>query len=83
MKASGEELKKATDNFLDKIDQTAAGNVEGSDQLNAAYADFSQKENDFFSAAKKYISSFQNTDLVSQKIDTDLTVLRKVKFSVK
>ena len=83
VQASGNDLKTATDNFLDTIDQTAAGKVEGSDQLNTAYADFSQKENDFFSAAKKYISSFQNTDLVGQKIDTDLLVLRKVKFSIK
>jgi hypothetical protein len=83
VKTSGNDLKTATDSFLDTIDQTAAGKVEGSDQLNAAYADFSQKENDFFNAAKKYINSFQNTDLIGQKIDTDLMVLRKVKFSVK
>jgi hypothetical protein len=83
VKTSGNELKAATDNFLETIDQTAAGKLDGSDQLNAAYADFSQKENDFFSAAKKYINSFQNTDLIGQKIDTDLLVLRKVKFSIK
>jgi hypothetical protein len=83
VKASGGDLKTATDNFLDTIDQTAAGKLEGSDQLNAAYAEFSQKENDFFSAAKKYINSFQNTDLVGQKIDTDLLILRKVKFSIR
>lgn len=83
VKASGGDLKTATDIFLDTIGQTAAGKVEGSDQLNAAYADFSQKENDFFSAAKKYMNSFQNTDLIGQKIDTDLLVLRKVKFSIK
>jgi hypothetical protein len=83
VKVPGGDLKTATDNFLETIDQTAAGKVEGSDQLNTAYADFSQKENDFFSAAKKYISSFQNTDLIGQKIDADLLVLRKVKFSIK
>jgi len=83
VRVSGGDLKTATDNFLETIDQTAAGKVEGSDQLNTAYADFSQKENDFFSAAKKYINSFQNTDLIGQKIDTDLMVLRKVKFSIK
>jgi hypothetical protein len=85
VKVSGDDLKIATDNFLETIDQSAAGKVEANDQLNTAYADFSQKENDFWAARKKLAiySNVQSMDLLRSKIDTDLLVLRKVKFSIK
>jgi hypothetical protein len=83
LKDSGSELKMATENYLDQFDQYAAGQVENHDQLNAGYDVFSEKLNDFLLSKKNYFDSFQDTDQLSQKIDTDLIVLRKVKFSVK
>lgn len=83
LKNSGNELKTAMDNFLEAIDETAAGKVEGNDRLNTSYADFSQKENDFFSGEKKYVDSFQDTGLIENQIDNELLVLERVRFSIK
>jgi hypothetical protein len=83
MKNSGSALKLATKNYLDQFDQYADGNVDSHDQLNESYDAFSEKLNDFLLAKKNYFNSFQETDQLSQKIDTDLMILRKVKFSVK
>jgi len=83
MKDSGDALKSATDAFLAAMEQTAAGSVDGNDALNASYANFSQKENEFFSGAKKYISLLENLDPLQKKIDSDLLVLQRVRFSVK
>lgn len=80
---SGISLKSATDEFLAAMEQSATGSVDGNDALNASYANFSQKENEFFSAAKKYISLFGNLDSLRNKIDNDLLILEKVKFSLK
>ncbi|MFH0929660.1 MAG: hypothetical protein V1814_00215 [Candidatus Moraniibacteriota bacterium] len=81
----GVELKTAIYNYLDTLDQYAAGKIEGHNQLNASYMDFSQKENDFREARKNlavYVN-IKNLDSLGNKIDSDLMVLRKVKFSIK
>ena len=83
VKDSGISLKSATDAFLAAMEQSATGSVDGNEALNASYANFSQKENEFFSAAKKYISLFQNLDSSQNKIDNDLLILEKVRFSLK
>jgi len=83
MRNSGNELKVATENYLDQFDQFATGKVEAHDQLNASYDEFSLKTNDFLVAKKKYFDSFENMDAVAEKIDGELLALKKVKFSVK
>jgi hypothetical protein len=85
MKNSGIDLKKATYNYLDAFDQYASGKVDSHDQLDASYADFSQKEKDFWEARKNLavLSNAQKVNLLGSKIDADLMVLKKVKFSIK
>jgi hypothetical protein len=83
VKGSGNSLKIATDDFLVAMEQSATGSVDGNEALNASYANFSQKENEFFSATKKYISMFGSLDSMRSKIDNDLLILEKVRFSLK
>ena len=85
MKNSGIDLKTATYNYLDAFDQYAGGKVDSHDQLDASYVDFSQKEKDFWEARKNLavLSSAQQISILGSKIDNDLMVLRKVKFSIK
>lgn len=83
MKTYGNSLKAATDDFLAAMEQSAKGSVDGNDALNASYENFSQKENDFFSGAKKYISMLENLNALRSKIDNGLLILEKVQFSLK
>lgn len=83
MKGSGAALADATDNFLEIMEKTAGGEIESSDRLNESYAEFSRKESEFFSGAKKYIDSLEDLKPTGRKIDNDLMILRGVKFSVK
>ncbi|MCX6762526.1 MAG: hypothetical protein NT093_01960 [Candidatus Moranbacteria bacterium] len=85
MKNSGIDLKGSVDNYLEALDQYAAGKAENHDQLNSSYADFSQKEKDFWEARKNLtvLSNAQKISILGSKIDSDLMVLRKVKFSIK
>jgi len=82
-RSAGDGLKKAMDGFLEAIDQFAAGEVEENDRLNSAYADFSKKGDDFFSAAKKYAGSLRDMEKTGKKIDKELMILERIKFSVK
>jgi hypothetical protein len=81
--ASGSGLKSATDNFFETMEQTVSGKIDTSDQLNASYADFSREENQFFVEAKKYIDSFPDLSPLAKKIDAELSILGKVKFSLR
>ena len=85
IKDSGIELKKSVNAYLEALDQYASGKVENHDQLNASYADFSQKQNDFWGARKKLAiyANIKNLDSLGKKIDSDLLVLQRVRFSVK
>ena len=85
IKDSGIELKKSVNNYLEALDQYASGKVENHDQLNSSYADFSQKQNDFWGARKNLAiyTNIKNMDSLGKKIDSDLLVLQRVRFSVK
>jgi hypothetical protein len=85
IKNSGIELKTSVYNYLDALDQYAAGNVGDRSQLDSSYSDFSQKESNFWDAKKKLAiySNVQSMNILNSKIDNDLLVLRKVKFSIK
>jgi len=85
MKNSGIDLKTATYNYLDAFDQYASGKVDSHDQLDASYADFSQKEKYFWEARKNLsvLANAQKIKILGSKIEADLMVLRKVKFSIK
>ncbi len=85
MRDQGTSLKSATDSFLAAMEQAATGNIDGDEALNASYADFSQKENDFWEARKNLaiFANVKNLDSFGNKIDSDLLVLQRVRFSVK
>jgi len=83
MRSSGNELKVAVENYLDQFDQYANGKVDNHDQLNESYANFSDKVNEFLVAKRDYFDTFEDLDSLSQKIDEDLMVLERVRFSVK
>lgn len=85
IKDSGIELKGSVDNYLEALDQYAAGKAENHDQLNASYADFAQKQNNFWEARKNLAvyANIKSLNLLGNKIDNDLMVLQGVRFSVK
>ena len=85
IRSAGFDLKTAAYNYLDALDQYAGGNVDDRSQLDASYAEFSQKENNFWDARKKLAiySNMQRMNILDSKIDTDLLILKKVKFSIK
>jgi len=84
-KDSGAGLKTAVNNYLDVLGQYAEGKAEGHDQLDASYADFAEKQNDFWEARKHLAiyTNIQSLDALGNKIDGELAVLGKVRFSIK
>jgi len=85
IKDTGVDLKKSLDNYLEVLDQYAAGKIDNINQLNSNYDDFSQKQNDFWSARKKLAiyANMEKLNLLGNKIDNDLLILEKVQFSLK
>jgi hypothetical protein len=69
--------------FLIKMEDVAMLKSENTADLDASYGDFSQKEDEFFSAAKKYIDGMENLDIAESRIKIDLERLGKIKFSLK
>lgn len=85
IKSSGTGLKSAVNSYLEALDQFASGKAENHDELNASYENFSQKQNNFWEARKNlpiYANS-QKLKLLGDKIDSELMVLSRVRFSVK
>ncbi len=82
-RSAGDSLKRAMDDFLEALDQFAAGKTEENERLNSTYADFSKKGDDFFSAAKKYAGSLRDMEIAGKKINEELMILERIKFSVK
>lgn len=85
IKDSGAGLKTAVNNYLDALDQYAEGKADSRDQLDASYADFSQKQNEFWEARKHLAiyANVQSLDTRGNKIDSDLLVLERIRFSIK
>lgn len=83
LQANAQNLKESMGIFLVKMEDMAALKSENSAELDASYGDFSQKENEFFSAAKNYIDRMENLDIMEERINNDLERLSKIKFSLK
>ena len=83
LEASAQGLKDSMNVFLVRMEETAMLKSENTAELDASYNDFSQKEDEFFGSAKKYIDGMENLDGIERKIKSDLERLGKVKFSLK
>ena len=83
VRESARNLKESMDMFLLKLEEVASLASQNTAQLDAAYADFSRKEEEFFSAGKKHIDGMENLDIMENRISSDLERLSKVKFSLK
>jgi len=65
------------------MEETAALKSENTSELDASYNNFSQKEDEFFSAAKKYIDGMEDLNIIEEKINLDIERLGKIKFSLR
>ncbi|MFA5925539.1 MAG: hypothetical protein WC831_01265 [Parcubacteria group bacterium] len=83
IKASGQALKDAMDNFLAEMENFASGASDNFDQLNASYNEFSAKENDFFSRSRDYINSLEDLSLLKGKINMEIAGLKGIYFKIK
>lgn len=84
--ASGNELKAELESFFEMMQNRIDGKIGTGEQANLLSVNssqFSQRESNFISDIKKYDASFQDLDALQKKINNDLLVLAKVKFSVK
>jgi hypothetical protein len=83
VKADGQSLKTATDNFLAEMETVAGGAVDNSEQLNAAYTEFSAKVDEFSSSSRDFINSIDDLKPLQDKIRADLMGIQKIYFKVK
>lgn len=83
LETNAQNLKDSMNAFLVKLEETAALKSENTAALDASYNDFSQKEDEFFGNAKKYIDGMENLDIIEGKIKSDIERLGKIKFSLK
>ncbi|PIU77694.1 MAG: hypothetical protein COZ28_00725 [Candidatus Moranbacteria bacterium CG_4_10_14_3_um_filter_44_15] len=83
LRPSAQNLKEAMNNFLARMEETAALKSENTSELDASYNNFSQKEDEFFSAAKKYIDGMEDLNIIEEKINLDIERLGKIKFSLR
>ncbi|MDD5489838.1 MAG: hypothetical protein PHP25_04125 [Candidatus Moranbacteria bacterium] len=83
LQASAQNLKDSMNAFLEKMDNIASLKSDNMAELDAGYNDFSQKEDEFFVNAKKYIDGMENLDILENRINIDLERLGKIKFSLK
>ena len=82
LEASAQGLKDSMNAFLVKMEEMAALKSENAAELDASYNDFSQKEDEFFGSAKKYIDRMENLDIMESRINSDIERLSKIKFSL-
>lgn len=83
LEVSAQNLKDSMNAFLVKMEDMANLKSQNPGELDASYNDFSQKEDEFFGSAKKYIDGMENLDTIENKINSDLERLSKIKFSLK
>jgi hypothetical protein len=83
LQSNGQALKEATDNFLAEMDKVASGASENSDQLNAAYTEFSTKVDEFSASSRNFINSAENLVPLQNKIRMDLAGIEKIYFKIK
>lgn len=83
LQLDAQNLKDSMNSFLLGIEDFAALRSEDTTALDASYQDFSQKEDAFFVAGKKYIAGMENLGIMEGGIDAEIEQLRKIKFSLK
>jgi hypothetical protein len=82
IEANGQALKEATNNFLAEMERVAGGATENSDRLNAAYAEFSTKVDEFSASSRGFIGSAEDLTPLQNKIRADLAGLQKIYFKI-
>lgn len=83
LQVDAQNLKDSMNSFLLKMEEMATLKSENSVALDESYDDFSQKEDIFFAASKKYIDGMENLDIMKERINAEIERLGKVKFSLK
>lgn len=83
LQSSAQSLKDSMNAFLVKMEDMAMLKLENTAELDASYNDFSQKEDEFFGGAKKYIDGMEDLSIIENRINSDLERLNKIKFSLR
>ena len=83
LQASAQGLKDSMNAFLVKMEDVANLKSDNMADLDSGYSDFSQKEDEFFGGAKKYIDGMEDLSIIEKRINSDLERLSKIKFSLK
>ncbi|OGI26452.1 MAG: hypothetical protein A3J76_00665 [Candidatus Moranbacteria bacterium RBG_13_45_13] len=83
IEVNGKNLKYSMDAFLVKMEEMASLKSQDSAQLDAAYADFSKNEEEFFTVSKKHIDDMENLGIIEKKIDSEIMRLGEIRFSLK
>ena len=83
LQSSAQNLKESMSTFLAKMEEVAELKSENTSELDASYGDFSQKEDEFFTSAKKYIDGMEDLNIIEGRISADIERLGKVKFSLR
>ncbi|MDI6778287.1 MAG: hypothetical protein QMD77_03775 [Patescibacteria group bacterium] len=83
LQTNAQNLKDSMNTFLVKMEDVATLKSENTAALDESYNDFSQKEDEFFSAGKKYIDGMEDLDIIEGKIKSEIERLGRVRFSLK
>lgn len=83
IRESAQDLKDSMSVFLSKLEEMVVLASQDTAQLDAAYADFSKREDEFFSVAKRHIGEMEDLSVIENKMSADIERLRKVKFSLR
>ncbi len=82
LKTDARNLNDSMNNFLSKMEKTAALKTTSGEELNEAYQDFSAKESKFFESSEAYVMRMEDLNDLEKRIDSEITRLRMVKFSL-
>jgi hypothetical protein len=83
IQASAESLKQSTVSFLIKLEEVATLSSSETDQLSGAYAEFSQKQDEFSAEGKKYIDNLEDLTSLEKQIDSELLRINGIYFKIK
>jgi hypothetical protein len=83
LQPSAESLKQSMEVFLVKLEEVAMLASQEADQLNRAYAAFSQKQSEFSAEGKKYVDNMDDLAVAEKQIDSELLRLNRIYFKIK
>jgi len=83
IQASAENFKQSNEAFLVKLEEVATLASLETDQLNQAYAEFSQKQDEFSAEVKKYIDNLEDLSPLEKQIDSELLRINGIYFKIK